>query len=220
MKRLFTLLSIATLVGAVSVPTVALAAPNGPGASGWKVGYYTPSGRALSVADVAPASDGLATLNFTNQDNTALLITTHGSSPLLGNDLGKTIEATFTISGADSAFTYYGEAAGSSLPAASVRLFFETSNAGGFAPTEYWWANEASATLANGTFTIAATMTPSSIEWGDFYGAGAYSASGFTAAASNVTGIGLSFGGGYFYENGVATTDGSGTLTLSSFTVS
>jgi hypothetical protein len=34
-----------------------------------------------------------------------------------------------------------------------------------------------------------------------------------------VTGIGLSFGGGYFYENGVGTTDGLGAFTLNSYTV-
>jgi hypothetical protein len=31
--------------------------------------------------------------------------------------------------------------------------------------------------------------------------------------------IGFSFGGGCFFENGVGTTDGSGTLTLHTFTV-
>jgi hypothetical protein len=44
-------------------------------------------------------------------------------------------------------------------------------------------------------------------------------AAGFEAALSNVTDIGLSFGGGFFFENGVGTTDGSGT-TLNSFNVS
>jgi hypothetical protein len=32
--------------------------------------------------------------------------------------------------------------------------------------------------------------------------------------------IGFSFGGGCFFENGVGTTDGSGTFTLGSFMVS
>jgi hypothetical protein len=59
--------------------------------------------------------------------------------------------------------------------------------------------------------------------WSDFFGhfgnEPAFSA-GFTAAVSNVTTIGLSFGGGCFFENGVGTTDGSGTFTLDSFKVS
>ena len=41
----------------------------------------------------------------------------------------------------------------------------------------------------------------------------------FNAAASIITAVGLSFGGGCFFENGVGTTDGSGTFTLTSFTV-
>jgi hypothetical protein len=32
-----------------------------------------------------------------------------------------------------------------------------------------------------------------------------------------VTSIGLSFGGGFSFENGVGTTDGSGTFTLNSY---
>jgi len=35
-----------------------------------------------------------------------------------------------------------------------------------------------------------------------------------------VTVIGMSFGGGCFFENGVGTTDGSGTFTIDSFSVS
>jgi hypothetical protein len=57
--------------------------------------------------------------------------------------------------------------------------------------------------------------------WSDFYGHfgndPAYAA-GFNAAVANVTEIGLSFGGGCFFENGVGTTDGSGTFTLNSYT--
>jgi len=57
--------------------------------------------------------------------------------------------------------------------------------------------------------------------WSDYYGHygndPAYSA-GFNAAVSNVTQIGLSFGGGCFFENGVGTSDGSGIFTLNTYT--
>jgi len=192
------------------------------GGSDWKVGYYTPSGRALSMASADLPSSGLATFDFTAQDNTALLVTDHGSSSLLGDDTSKTITATFDISGATDAFTYFGE--GTPInpcgTPANARLFFQTSNAGGFDETHYWWSNPASAPLADGTSTVTATVNGA--EWSDFYGHfgndPAYSA-GFNAAASNVTTIGLSFGGGCFFENGVGTADGSGTLTLTSFSV-
>jgi hypothetical protein len=58
--------------------------------------------------------------------------------------------------------------------------------------------------------------------WSDFFGnfggQSPYQA-GFKAAVSNVTAIGLSFGGGCFFENGVGTTDGSGSFQLQSFSV-
>lgn len=200
-------------------------APALAGGSGWHVGSLTPSGSTLSFASANAPAVGVATLNFTNQANTNLLVTDQGSSSLLGNDLGKTVTAAFTISGVTGTFIYGGEGSADNPclpPTASTRLFFETSNAGGFDETHFWWSNPSSAVLAsNGTFTVTATVDGS--QWSDFFGHFGndpnYSA-GFNAAASNVTMIGLSFGGGCFFENGVGTSDGSGTLTLNSFTVS
>ncbi len=191
------------------------------GGSDWHVGYYTPSPHgALSFASADMPATGLATLNFTNLPNTALLVTTQGSSSLLGDDRGKRITATFDISNA-GVFTYFGEPGACGFVAANTRLFFQTSNAGGFNETHYWWSNPASQPLANGK-SLTVTATVNGAEWSDFYGhfgdAPGFS-QGFTDAASNVTTIGLSFGGGCFFENGVGTVDGSGTFTLDSFTV-
>jgi hypothetical protein len=59
--------------------------------------------------------------------------------------------------------------------------------------------------------------------WSDYYGHfgndPAYAA-GFQAALGNVTDIGVSFGGGCFFENGVGTTDGSGAFTINTYAVS
>ncbi len=220
MKRINALAAVIVFAGVLVAPAMAGAAPNGPGASGWHLGYYTPSGRTLSTSQAAPGA-GLAAINFTAQDNTALLIDTQGNSPFLGNDLGKTVTATFTISGASADFTYYGEPVANGA-SASTRLFFETSYAGGFSPTKYWWADNATASynLANGTITISAVVDPAG-NWSAFYGEPSATYDGsFSAAASNVTGIGFSFGGGSGYENGVGTTNGSGTFTLTSFSVS
>ena len=218
MKRISTLAAFIVFAALLLTPAVAEAAPNGPGASGWKLGYYNASGRALSMAQVAPVAGGLATFNFTNQPDTALLLNTQGNSPLLGNDVGKTVSATFTISGVTKSFMYYG--ACGSTPA-STRLFFETSySVGGFAYSDYWWADDAYSTLANGTFTITAVVSPAGV-WSDWGGEpSATNVTTFTSAASNVTGIGLSFGGGCFFENGVGTTNGKGALSLTSFSVS
>ena len=56
-------------------------------------------------------------------------------------------------------------------------------------------------------------------QWSDWNGQpSASNAADFIAAAGNVTTVGLSFGGGCFFENGVGTTDGSGSFTLTDFT--
>ena len=192
-------------------------APSMADASIWKVGYYTPSGRALSMANAKPGS-GIASLDFTSQTNTALLVTTHGA----GQDLtSKTITATFHISDATGAFTYFGEGTPDNPcgTPASTRFFFQTDNGGGFQFTNFWWSNPESTVLGNGTFTLTATVEP--LEWSDWNGQpGDTQVPGFQDAASNVTMIGFSFGGGCFFENGVGTSDGSGTFTLDSFSAS
>ena len=184
-----------------------------------EVGYYTPSSvGTLSLAQAKPGGSGIASFNFTDQANTALLVTTHGAykGDTLGNLTNETITATFNISGATpGAFIYYGTCG--STPA-STRLFFQTDNGGGFAYTHYWWSNPASQVLANGTWTVSAKLDPAL--WSDWNGQfGTTESAGFADAASNVTVIGLSFGGGCFFENGVGTTDGTGTFTLDSLTV-
>lgn len=213
------------VVGAITLGLsgiVALPAQAAP-ASVWHVGVYNPSGRALSQAAAAQAPGALAQMQFTTTPDTALLLTTQGSQrgSLLGDITGKTVTATFTIAGTGTDFTYYGEPDGCGT-APSARLFFETSTPGSFAETDYWWSNPASTTLADGTLTVSATVEGAN--WSDYYGhfgiddphAGDYAA-GFAAAAANVTGIGLSFGGGCFFENGVGAPDAS--LTLTGFTV-
>lgn len=192
-------------------------------ASDWNVGYYTPSGRALSNSSASALAGGVATFDFTNQPNTALLVTNHGAfkGTLLGDDRGKTITATFTVTGATSAFTYFGQGTPDNpcVFPANVRLFFTTSNAGGFAFTDFWWSDTAAAVLADETVTLTASVAP--VGWSDWNGQpAAANADAFNAAASNVTLIGFSFGGGCFFENGVGTADGSGTFNLESFSVS
>jgi hypothetical protein len=209
---------------AVAAAAALLASPALAGGSDWKVGYYTPSPiGALSFASADQPSAGAATFNFTNQPNTALLVTTHGASKgtLLGDLRAKTIHAEFDISGATGAFTYFGQGTADNpcIHPANTRLYFETDNGGGFAFTHFWWSNPEEQVLSNGHWSLTATVQPA--EWSDWNGQpGATQMPGFADAASNVTMIGLSFGGGCFFENGVGTTDGSGAFTLTSFSVS
>jgi len=203
------------------IPALSHAASGGNQASYWHIGYYNPSGRALSESQAQSAPDGVASLNFTNQPNTALLTTDQKAKnpTLLGDLTGKKITLNFTISNAGT-FNYYGEGTPSNPcgTPANTRLYFTTSNAGGFDYTHYWWSNPASFVLNNGSGSVTATVEPA--EWSDWNGqSGTVVPDGFATAASNVTEFGLSFGGGCFFENGVGTTDGSGVFTLNSYTV-
>jgi hypothetical protein len=212
----------------VGLSAVGLAAaavlPASADASSWKLGYYTPSTHgALSMSDAKPG-DGLASFAFTDQANTALLVTSHGASKgtSLGDLTNRTITATYTISGAtNGSFTSFGAGtpANPCSTPANVRLYFETDNGGGFQFTHFWWSDTAFESLGDGTVTLTATVQATG--WSDWNGQPSETqGAGFADAASNVTTIGLSFGGGCFFANGVGTTDGSGTFTLDTFNVS
>ena len=208
--------AIAALAALSASP--ALADPGNGNASLWKLGYYTPSNQTLSFATVPPGG-GAATFGFTAVNNTALLVTDNGSlkGTDLGNLAGKTITATFDISNATGAFTYYGQPDPCGTPA-SVRLYFQTDNGGGFDYAHYWWSNPESQVLANGShLTLTARVMPA--EWSDWDGKNGAQVPGFADAAANVTTIGFSFGGGCYFENGVGTTNGSGTFQLDTFAV-
>lgn len=203
------LASLALLVGAL--PGSAEAA-----ASGWKIYAYNPSGRALSSKQAPAGTASIAEFTFLPTPDDALL-----AMKATGPDrsiLGKTITATFAISGA-GAFTYWGEGTPDNPcgTPASVRLYFNSAN-GPFAYTKYWWSNPASAVLtAPGTGAVTAVVEAT--EWSDWGGqGGADQPDGFAAAAAQPDLIGLSFGGGCFFENGVGSA-GSATFKLLSFTV-
>jgi hypothetical protein len=72
------------------------------------------------------------------------------------------------------------------------------------------------------TVTITETVTPA--KWSDWNGQfgtqDAATTAAFNKAASNPDLIGLSFGGGCFFENGVGMSTGSATFKLTSWTVS
>src|SRR3954462_1834640 len=156
--------------------------------------FWRPHG-ALSFAQAPSAPNALAALDFTNSSDTALLVTKQKAKngSLLGNMSGKTITATFKVSGATGPFTYYGEGTPSNPcgTPANTRLYFETSNAGGFDFTHYWWSNPASQVLVNGSdLTVTARVQPD--QWSDWNGqSGTTVPDGFAAAASHVTEIGL-----------------------------
>ena len=164
----------------------------------------------------AQGSPGIATFNFAVPDKTKLLF--NGKDPALVGDLsGTTMSATFTVQGVTGTFTYGGEPSCGGTTG-NVRLYFESTPPGSkFDFTNFWWADAAFSVLANGTVTISAVVDPAG-QWSDWNGQpSAANVTAFTAAAENVTAVGVSFGGGCFFENGVGTTDGSGSFTLTNF---
>ena len=200
--------SLALLVGAM--PSAADAA-----ASGWKIYSYNPSGRAFSSKQ-APAGNGaIAQFDFLPTPDDALL-----AMKSTGPDrsiLGKRITATFAIDGGGT-FTYWNEA-GNPGTQASVRLYFNTAN-GSFAFTKYWWSNPAAAVLAANGTEMTVTAVVSAAEWSDWNGQfGTTDVPAFADAASKPDLIGLSFGGGSFFENGVGMKVGSATFRLINYTI-
>lgn len=98
----------------------------------------------------------------------------------------------------------------------TVRLFFHSTGTNSF-PTQYWWSNPSSYTITTGG-TLGTTMHIGPVpmngaSWSDFFGkfgTGA-GASGFADAIQNIKDIGLSFGSGCFFANGVGTDAATGT---------
>jgi len=185
--------------------------------------HVSPTWQAHSSKRVQPGPGDLAAFAFATKTSSRTLVTANkpSSNPLLGSHPGETVTAVVSIAGVTGTFIYSGEpSCGNTI--SNVRLFF-TSTGGPFAYTDYWWSDVApgSATLDSffitGTQTLTAVLDPTTA-WSDWNGQpSSANAAAFTAAASSITSIGLSFGGGCFFENGVGTSDGSGVFTLQSF---
>jgi hypothetical protein len=112
-------------------------------------------------------------------------------------------------------------------PSPTARVYFEGSGGGvsdgspdGF-EGQHWWANGVSSAVLDlnrqGVTPFMLTTKVDPANWSDWNGQPASANQAlFAGAASHVRNIGLSFGGGWFFENGVA---GTGGLTIDSITV-
>lgn len=230
-RRRGLLLAFVAGVGALVVASPVLADDFSQGnganaAANWKAYVRTASGYTLTTTVASSSTAGIS-FDFqpmpdpsVPQGSTSFFATTHPGD-LLGDLTGKTLTATFTISETDPAFTYYGygQSWNEGTTPASVRLYFHGNTTGTFDPADYWWSNPASATLASlvGN-TVTLTVSLDGTNWSDYYGKlGTAVPDQFAASVADVTMIGLSFGGGSFFSNGVGLSSGSATFTLSSF---
>jgi hypothetical protein len=188
------------------------AAPAMADASGWKVYNYNPSGRALAPVTPSSVSGNAVTFDFSVGTYTALVATSDKS--LTGDLTGRTLTADVSWTGVTG--TFQEQNGGGCTPDDQyVRLYFATP---GFAFTHFWWSNPVHVDLtgaAGGGTTSAPLSDPS--QWSDWNGQVGNSSpavtAGFNDAIAKVSTVGVSFGGGCFFENGVTTSDGSGMFT-------
>jgi hypothetical protein len=191
---------------------LAAAAPAMAGPSSWKVFNYNPSGQALAPVTPASVTGNTVSFNFSANTYTALLATSDNS--LTGDLTGKTLNANVSWTGVTG--TFQEQNGGGCTPDAQyVRLYFASP---GFAFTHFWWSNpiHVDFTGASGGGTMTVSLGDLN-QWSDWNGKVADSSpdvtAGFNAAVAKVSTVGVSFGGGCFFENGVTTSDGSGSFT-------
>jgi hypothetical protein len=140
----------------------------------------------------------------------ALIVT--GNTALTGDLSGTTLSDTVnvTTSGPKTNFgdfQYGGQPYCSDGAKPSVRFFFISG--GLFAYTHYWWSNPVGSywTLAKDDSTTLSQVVNSPADWSDWNGQpGNYNSqteARFANSIKHVRWVGLSFGGGCFFENGV-----------------
>lgn len=189
----------------------------------WMQYFYRANGVAPAPKPSTLVNGGTAVgFTFLDTPDTALFMTGHPAynGTLLGDLTGETVSASVTIS-ATGPFTYYGQGTASNPcgTPASVRLYFSTNN-NELGESQYWWSNPDSNPLAPGSDSLSAPLTPDA--WSDRDGhPGTFDAAheaAFAAAVADVQHIGLSFGGGCFFANGVGNT-GTASFALTEFIV-
>jgi hypothetical protein len=144
------------------------------------------------------------------------------------NITGKTITITGTIKG--GLFKDQPNAGDSPQNPPSARVYFAGGSAGtnDGSPNGYmsqsWWANAQVVDLnatASGDTQISISLPVDTTDWSNWNGQHTSDPNEnaqplFAAAESHVRDLGLSFGGGYYFENGV---NGPGSLIITSITV-
>ena len=195
-----------------------------PGAVKWKVIDYNRV--TTHPARVPYKIPGGIAFDFLYKPDTALLGTSHPSykNDLWGDMTGQTLSATVGVTVTPGTqFTYYGAPDPCGRPA-NVRFYFQTNTSGKFEFTDYWWSNPVSVdleALKAGDQTLTVNFSDPA-EWSDWNGQFGFTEPvAFAAAVEDVQFVGLSFGGGCFFENGVGIVPGTGSgfFRLMDFTV-
>lgn len=103
---------------------------------------------------------------------------------------------------------------------ATARLFF-WAHGQSWADYDRWWSNPIASPLVDGTFAMSVQIQPNL--WSSVngrFGNDPVAQAGWASAVTNVTGVGLTFGGGCFFGHGASLEgQGSATFALLSFAV-
>jgi hypothetical protein len=173
-------------------------------------------------------ADGIGFAFGTAPDDTRLFVTSHPGSGMLG-DLtgGKTLTATFTITGTATAFTYRGAGnpdfdgqCGAPTPP-SVHLYFDGNAPPWTGDFQQWFSPQAHTltSLVGTTLTLTVPLDPA--YWANKRGVPASDLSTYFAASlADVGAVGFAFGGGCFAGIGAWPTDGTASFVLKSYSVS
>ena len=193
----------------------------------WTVYDYNPSGQAIaprvSAASMpATTTDGTVSFPFKVNIYTALLTTRDAS--LTGDLSTKTLSVTVGVIGGSGIFQDQHNG-GCPPDEKYVRFYFSSPKASGTTGpgttgfyTQFWWSNPLHVPLVTDpqdSMTISQPVMNPAL-WSDWNGKRGTESpevtAAFMVAIRNVQTIGLSFGGGCFFENGVTTSDGGGTF--------
>lgn len=217
---------VATGVVGAAVAMIGFASAALATTSVWTESVYNSSDHALKGVALTNSTGGNASFDFAPNVFTATL--TSNDESVTGDLTGKTLHDTVSVTGMSPTATFVDQNSGGCLPDnKTVRFFFQSGGTGaggqrGFFTT-VWWSNPVSVQLVNVGVGVAAQSISASLSdpsmWSDWNGQSGSSTPDITAAfnraVSKVQSVGLSFGGGCFFENGVTTSDGSGTFSSS-----
>jgi hypothetical protein len=225
-----TLLELTAAVQALAGNPTGLSCTIDPAATppaSWTVYDYNPSGRAIAPrvsANSMPARTIGNTTSFQFLPNTYTALLTTTDKILTGDLSMKTLSVTVEVTGGSGMFQ--DQHNGGCIPdKKSVRFYFASPKASGTTGTDttgfytqFWWSNPMSVPLVSdpqGPMTISQPVNALGM-WSDWNGKVNSSSpevmEAFLVAIHNVQTVGLSFGGGCFFENGVTTSDGMGTF--------
>jgi hypothetical protein len=220
MKRLLAAMTAALVMVALVASVAVAATPKITSVGTWKVAL----GPNYASTKSATTTGGAGVSFSTDPASYVDLLTTTQDKSLLGDLTGKSITATFTVTASTEAVYAYDLSGGNTCtPAvAFVRPYFKSNLKGAFAVTNYWWANATHYTFVDSaTAMITVTVPVATGNWSDYIGEADSTVSGaFAQAITNVGQIGLSFGGGCFFANGVGLSAGSASFLLTSYSIS